>query len=265
MAGGVLIGPWLWRNYRLYHTFSLTNYINRNLLIFKVLHYPPDLTLPKMKAINQVLGTSEVNFDWLLKLQTVYSLAEAERITGELFWEQVAANPRLYIWQIASSFIDFGGFSGLTGNDLTASLYWFVHVVNQPQAWQPINTSSSAKSRVPFFYYVPVAGDASLGLVWSKIGEVYLRGVRPALYVLFFVLGIAYVAKQRLGVLITREVPGQMIGILGGGYLVTIVAHTLTLTDSDRYASLFDWVPLLVILLIAGVYLQRRIKRTVLN
>lgn len=164
LAGvSLLMGPWLWRNFTLYHNISLANFNNRNALIFKVMHNRLDMTLPKMQQISESLGSSTVDFAWLLKLSSTYRTNEAESIAGELFWEQVTAHPRWYLLDVAESAIDFGGFSEFTGNDRTAMLYWFMAVVNNPQQWNQINTPAWASSRSPDFKNVLVTGAAFWG------------------------------------------------------------------------------------------------------
>ena len=72
------------------------------------------------------------------------------------------------------------------------------------------------------------------------------------------VLILVYFGQRRLKAIKVIHLPEQLIVLLTGGYLVTVVLHAATLLDSDRYTSLFDWVALLIVLLIGETYYRSR-------
>lgn len=261
LAGvSLLMGPWLWRNFTLYHNISLANFNNRNVLIFKVMHNRLDMSLPKLQRINESLGSSTIDFAWLFKLSSAHRTSDAESIAGELFWEQVTAHPLWYLLDVAESALNFGGFSEFTGNDRTAVLYWFMAVVNNPKQWYQINTPSWAASRAPDFKNVFVIGEAFWGRLWSVAGQFYLRVARPVLYVISMVLIAIYFGQKRLNALKVFRLSERFIVLLTGGYLVTVLLHAVTLLDGDRYTSLFDWVAVLLVLLIGQSYSRSRVS-----
>ena len=64
--------------------------------------------------------------------------------------------------------------------------------------------------------------------------------MRPVLYVVFVALIVAYFGRQRRKAFTVLRLPEQFIVLLTSAYLVTVLAHAVTLLDGDRYSSLFD-------------------------
>jgi hypothetical protein len=252
ITAALVIGPWLWRNYTLFGNVALLNYTNRGLLTFKFLHHRLDTSLPILSEVNDALSTSKVDFDWLWKLATAYPTLEAERIAGEIVWEQIVHHPDRHIQDVLESFVGFGGYHGRVRNDRAAMMFWFDTLVSNLSLLNETNTPAVAKSAYPEFVYAPAAGDTLVTRLWSKMGVAFLGTVRPLLYLAFFVAGAIYFVRHRTAAFTTVDLSPLAIAVCSMAYFTLVVFHAVTLTDSDRYAVPFDWILLMVVLLIVA-------------
>jgi hypothetical protein len=251
----LVVGPWLWRNLILYDKVSPVNFQSRNLLIYKAMHDDLDMSLPLMEKVN---GSSEnverVDYIWLGKLSQSYSSNEAERIARDLVWEQVTSHLRTQLLDMAETFLSFGGLSPTSGNDRFALRFWFTYLVPDSESVARVNVPPSTRwVDSPFrwaesdFVYVPTGGDSALIRYWSLAGLWYLDLVRPALFVLFFLMLVLLFALRGI---IPSEAQARTgvhaVLVCGAAYLVTVLGHTLTLTDNDRYIASLDLLSFLV-------------------
>ena len=268
----LFFAPWLWRNYVLFGNLSLVNFNNRNLLIYKEMHYPLDNTLPLLTATNRQLNAEKVSYGWLWQLAGAYPTVQAEALAGQLVQEQIVAYPLRHLAQLVESFAGFGGFYYHAGGERTSVLFWFSMVANDITLIHANNTPVEIAKNFPYFVYI-ATGENTLPIrLWSRAGVLFLRFIRPLLYATFFVSLLLYalylkrsLTKWNLSAIwstiTSRESTGDTIIIFASaGYLLTAVAHAVTLTDSDRYAAPFDWISLLVILLICERLWPRRMK-----
>lgn len=250
--------PWLWRNYVLFGNLSLVNFNNRNILIYQSMHYPLDPSLPFMKQVNATLGMNEVNYNWLWKLTRTYPTKIAEKTARDLIEEQIRYYPGRYFKAIIRSFIGFGGVYGRLHDERSALLDWFTFGVSQVNALHKANMLPNAKLYYPDFTYRANGRDTIFTHLWSRIGKIFLVFVRPVLFLLFLTLSALYFFYHRVTSFQRVDSQTQMILLCSIGYIITAIQHSITLTDSDRYTTPFDWIPLLVILLIIGKFLKQR-------
>lgn len=257
-ATALVIGPWMWRNANLYHNVSLTNFTNRNLLIYKAIHHPLDPTLPLLRETSAQLGSAEVNYDWLWRMYQFYTTPQAERVAGALVWEQISNHPDIYLYEVKDSFLGFVGFQGDFLNERTAVRILFTAISDPGRIRELTAIPDWFSRRYPAFRFNPVSGDPAVLRIWSALGLAFLRYGRPILFIVFVAAGLAYlVARLRTGDRLGQHVDNALV-LLGAGYLAMIVLHAVTLTDNERYAAPFDWLPLACSGIVLAWLLDRR-------
>lgn len=93
------------------------------------------------------------------------------------------------------------------------------------------------------FTYVSVSQDTIFTKTLSLAGKLYLRIFRPIFFILFFSLFITrYVIQNRYH----QMKLAKPILLLFVGYCSTWIVHSLTLADYDRFATIFDWISVLI-------------------
>ena len=248
IAGLVVGGPWVWRNQQLYGTFTpFTKNFNRNLLIYHSQHDLLDPSLPAIRAFRPA---------WNPKIHSVYMLIvrlgpnddDAERRARAIVLEQTADHPERYLAEVGNALANFAGYAaprpGL--NDVAT---WFENVVNRVAYLNAVNRDLAGGLAHTRFAYVSRAGDTWLTRAVSEAGTLYLGTIRPGIFSLFALCLGAHAYRRRFRV----EQPNDVaIGMFGGAWIVTALAHSLTLSDYDRFAAPFDWVMVLVIGLVAA-------------
>ena len=247
----LVVGPWIWRNYALFHNISLANYNNRNLLIYQALHYSLDTSLPKFKEVAKSISSDNVNYSWLFALSNKYPTDQAESLAGAIVYEQVTHHPGKYLKSIMESFINFGSLnrSPLTG-DRSATLIWFQDlVVNRPDL-DVINNKPWVSKSTDFSYQPSRYINNNYDRAWSQTGATFIKFVRPVLFICYFLAGIVYIVLRTRYKTLPYTKNDYAIIILGSGYLLTVLLHAVTLLDSDRFTIPFDAVSLLVVILV---------------
>jgi hypothetical protein len=135
---------------------------------------------------------------------------------------------------------------------------WFETVVNRISSLNAVNKNLAKGLARTGFTYVSREGDTWLTQAVSKAGAVYLGTIRPGIFSLFALALAAHIYRRRLSV----EQPNDVaILMFGGAWLVTALAHSLTLSDYDRFAAPFDWAMVMVIGLVASSALRERSQR----
>ncbi len=253
----LIIGPWLWRNKNLYNSLSIYNFSNRNLVIYKSFHGQIDNSLPILKKINNELNIEEVNWDWLWRFSRAYSTPESERIARGILLEQIINHPTNHLEDILSSFECFGGYCKTLSGNRGAVRYWFLYIINNPSLLHETNTKSWISTSNPDFNYVENEYISPILELWSNAGIFYLLYIRPFLLILYFVLVSLYIVYLFGNKGDTFDLHLIFIFLLSMGYLFTILLHSLTLSAADRFASIFD-----VILIIVIMLLLKRFRRT---
>jgi hypothetical protein len=248
----VIAGPWIWRNYQIHRSFTpFTKNFNRNLLIYQSQH---DLLDPSLPAVRRFRPA------WNPEVHSIYGLifrlgsndSIAERRAGEIVYEQLADHPDRYLEEVGSALLNFAGYAtprpGL--NDVAS---WFKRVVNRVSYLNAANKKLNDGLPDTEFSYVSRKRDTWMTQAVSKAGTFYLGTVRPGIFALFALCLAVHVYRRKLSV----EKPNEVaILVFGGAWFVTALAHSVTLSDYDRFAAPFDWVMVMVIGLVAASHLR---------
>lgn len=257
IMSAVLIMPWLWRNYQMYGVWTFVNYNNRNLLVWKAMHDNIDYSLPKISQINSKLGTERVDFVWLAKTRQVYEANEIEAIAMDLVMEQITSLPLTHIYDIGTALLGFAGIYDVYGDDRTAVRWWFNLIRNQDQINELNAFHYNAIAPRSAYSYTEREVGSLLNDWWSRIAIGYMMVVRPVLLLFFFVMLSSYLIRAKHIITAKPKIYWQTVVILSTGYLVMIALHSVTLTDGDRYALIFDWILVLLIVLMGETIKQR--------
>lgn len=239
--------PWLWRNYQAYgRIVPFTYNTNLNMLAYLAEHELLAMSRPSMQPYaewyNPEQPGSVYTLIWVLRTRP--GIGEGEQTAATLVREQIGAQPTQYFQQVLQSFLHFNGYP-ITGklSGRAAVQYWFASVITNVEAIHALNKDFYTEQDQD---YINSRTDKPVLAMWSNMGIFYLRFFRPFLFSLFILLFIPYFLLTKRG---SREHFPAIIAFTIA-YLVTILAHSLTLSDYDRFATPFDWVPLLVICLI---------------
>ena len=242
----VTLSPWLWRNYELYGTLALSEHSDRSLLMWKTMSATMDPTLPLFQQVAQ--GHEALDFAWLNEFSPQHTTVEAEAIAAALVREQVQVHPGRHLRAVLRSGLNHVGVfvEGYVPRDDRAMIaYWFHALVPNPAA-----VATSVPAVDEWLTFAPVTQPSMWTSVWGATGTLFLQVLRPLLYVLFATAAI------RFGLLIGRRkviwsaYPRVAVVGLIAACLATLLFHAITLTGSDRFATLTDWAALAVILYI---------------
>jgi hypothetical protein len=243
----LIFGPWLWRNYAAYGVVSFSEHGARSLLMWKTMSGTVDPTLPTYRQYAN--GHTNMAYAWLLDFSNKYPTAEAENIAEAIMAEQMEAHPLRHLLGILASALNSAGIyleGYAPGDDRGAVAWWFQYLVSSPTAVQ-----ESFPELDTWMDYAPITTPSSLLPWWSSAGLFYLQVVRPTLVlgsVFAFALMLYQLWRRQL---LWRSPPVQSVLVLGGAYYLTYLFHALTLTGSDRFAVISDWIALLLIVFAA--------------
>ncbi|MDB5348859.1 MAG: hypothetical protein JWN86_106 [Planctomycetota bacterium] len=249
LASALIIGPWIFRNYNLYHKISLNMFQTRALLLYKSFHHPLVNKLPEMRQVNASLGKGGVSYDWLWELTNRHGTVAAEEIAGRLLREQWKKHPGRHLMEMAQSVVCFGGLYESSLDDRSPMRYWFEHLVCDVSAVNRLYSDSESLGDRLGLRYMSAPGDTVSTRAWAAIGRWYLLVFRPVLSIAFVGSLISRRFRRRLGAVPSHR--DSAVRWLSLGYLATVAFHAATLTDSDRFSSLYDWVPFMVVVLVA--------------
>ena len=279
--------PWLIRNYREYGSVSLVNFGNRNMLVFMAMHYPLDYALPTTSQVNQELGGTVVGWEWLWKVQQRFGTQAGEKVAATMLAEQVTAHPRAYVAAVLGGLLGIGGMHGEdVKNERTAVLGWFrddvgdVEALNQQYvAWQSAEPSADSRYAaiasdyqvyLPLiagkpdlnFRYVAVGGDSWFNRMLRQGALFYLQVVRPLLYVLALAWWVIFMVRGMISRDFQRlfELRIAAIILFGAAYIGSAVVHAVTMLDGDRFALPYDWILVLLLILIYETWPLGRAK-----
>jgi hypothetical protein len=246
----IVIAPWIWRNRVAYGHASFFASTNRNLVMYKNMHDPLDHSTPTLARVDELLGYDHVDFEWLWRLSLRMPPAEAEALARQILDENTARRPWQRLAQIGESGVAFAGFLGDQQNDRTAVRYWFRALVRNVPQMSRLGYQEGA-SALEGWVFVPKHRNTTATRLLASAGERYLCPGRAILSLaLVTALGLYVVWLGR-----SREPAGPrragLVAILAAGYLATLGTHAVMLMDYDRYASMFDFVIVLIIALIA--------------
>lgn len=253
VAGALLIfGPWLLRNYRLLGTPTISNFNARNLLAYQAAHYLFDPTLPLASEFREYFDPQYPStiYALIFHLGAERNPVETESLAWALVREQFLDKPREHFQAVLRAFLRFGGYPpphpvpGFARGELH---YWFQNIVSNMTFLHSLNQSYHWYDLVDFTY-IPHGKDTQLTQAWSRAGVLYLDVICPLLFDLFLIFLVVYLAFRRKAV---KGIKDSAIILFGLAYLATILFHSITLSDSDRYTTPFDWIPIMIIALVA--------------
>jgi len=254
LAFTAVVGPWILRNYGMYRRLSINVNTNRNLLIYYSLHLGINKQLPELSRANAELSDDLLSYEWLQKLTTHYGVIGAEDVAGRVLSEQRAGREAEIVQEMLRSFLRFGGHYTALENDLAMMRYWFDHHIGRAYSvkklhdrWKPLVTDLGLT-------YATRGTNSPWTRSWRNAGRAYLIQGRPLLFLGFFGALCFNVLSRKDRPL---NVQDAAIRWFAAGYLAVALFHATTLTESDRFASLYDWVAFLVVLLVAGRLLHR--------
>lgn len=242
----LLIGAWTWRNAKHINMITPTTAnIYRNRLIYLAQHQNLNPDLPQFKD-------SSLPYDPLFP-NSIYSAIEhlsdetalAEQHAKILFREQIVNQPKHFFRSVIDSVLHFSGLNFskeyLIGRDDMLGLFdtgvdniAYLDLINRAYDFDPATVN---------FTYVSVSQDTIFTKTLSLAGKLYLRIFRPIFFILFFSLFITrFVIQNRYH----QMKLAKPILLLFVGYCSTWIVHSLILADYDRFATIFDWIPVLI-------------------
>jgi hypothetical protein len=240
----VTLGPWLGRNYALYGTVSLSAHSDRSLLMWKTMSATMDANLPLFQRYAG--GRTVLDFDWLNEFSARHATVEAETIAAAIVAEQAQAYPGRHLRAMLRSGLNHIGVysEGYVPRDDRAMIaYWFYALVNDPAS-----VATSVPDVLDWLAYTPVDQPSIWTAIWRLAGTIYLQVMRP----LLFIALAAATARLTLAVwrrqLSPAAYPVYAVAGLIAAYAATLTFHAVTLTGSDRFGTLSDWVALAVTL-----------------
>ncbi len=244
----VVAGPWIERNHRLYGKVSLNLFQYRALLIYKAMHQRLDPKQPQLRRTLDALSWGNVDYNGLWKLKAEYGTVGSEEVAARLLKEQWRAHPGRQARDVLDSLRGFAGLHGPAEDDRTPVRYWFRALAGDVAAVDRLHDGSASQAVTLGLHYERACGDSSELRGWRWCGLAYLEAFRPLL-VLAFLGSLGSWRLARVGERTRRD---YAIRWLSAAYFSMVGFHALTLTDSDRFSSLYDWAAVLVILLVVA-------------
>jgi hypothetical protein len=251
IATCTVLAPWVWRNDVAYGRPSVYLFGGRNTLVYMAMHLELDRTLPTLARVNGVLDARDVDYAWLWKLGNRFSPQEGEALARRIIHEEIAAHPGEYLHQVGRTALAFVGVDDSYGNERASQLLWFRLLVGDVAQLDRIATAGPPPDSGLGFVYVPSDGNSPVSRTFSRFGQVYLRPGRA----IGLLTALALMAWFAFGVRDPRRRADQrfrIAAVLVAGYLITVAMHAAMLTDADRYSSVTDFLPVVIVCLIAG-------------
>jgi hypothetical protein len=255
VASVAVVGPWVVRNQVLYGQITLNAHTNRTLLIYRACHDAVDRRMPLLKQTSAVLGNNIISYEWLATLKERYGLAAAEQVAGQILKEQARSRRRRALAQFGLSIAGFAGYYRFVDNDVAMTRFWFDHFVGRNDALNKMENAWSSVAAAVGFRYARRDGDPRWTRYWQRLGLTYLVKLRPLLFVGFLFARAVHLRSRRAWSIGGAD---EALLWLSAGYVATFLFHAFTLTDSDRFGSLYDWVPLLLVAWVAQRVLRSR-------
>ncbi|HIP73729.1 MAG TPA: hypothetical protein EYH05_20315 [Anaerolineae bacterium] len=253
----LIFGPWLWRNYKAYNKFlPLTYNTNLNLLAYSAEHFLIDISLPQMSQYTDFYNPEYPGTIYSLLSILRKDIKVGEREGSFLLKEQIFDHPGEYLQETGYAFYYFVGYPvpGVASGR-SDTLWWFNNMVTEVTRIHEINQNFYVNTNTPTAY-ITSRTDNNLIQSWAKAGASYLLSFRATLTTIFLMLLIIYLFYMYRQCT-QPALRHHIIIIFSLAYFVTILAHSITLSDYDRFAVPFDWIPLLVICLIIEEFILR--------
>ncbi len=238
------LGPWLWRNYAAYHNISLSEHSARTLLMWKTMSGTMDSSLPLYQRYSYGLG--QMSYEWLNEVNTRYATVQAEAIANSVVAEQIRVHPERQFEAIFATALNYTGIfreGSVPSDDRAAIAWWFRNWVPNPAAIGPGLAHMRIKE---WLEYVPITQTSVWTQMWGLSGKIYLAIVRPLLLAAMLITSLAFVLRARLGEFSVSSYPQRAVASLILAYYATAIFHFVTLTGSDRFIVISDWVAVLV-------------------
>jgi hypothetical protein len=241
----VVVAPWLWRNWIAYGRPSLYVSTNRNVLMYKSMHAHSTRRPRPLSKMNQLIGRDQVDWYWLAGFEGRFPSNEAEAIAGRILAEEIERHPWRHLGQIGASVAGFAGFTRVYGNERAALLYWFREYVHRIPRLNSVGRVASGGG-APRLGLRAGRGNTWATRLHARVGQAYLRPGRAIAMPRRPVRVGFYLARA---LAMRRDDHATHLGVvlmLSVGYLGTVAMHAVVLTDYDRYASMFDFVMVLL-------------------
>jgi hypothetical protein len=248
-VAGVVVAPWLWRNWTAYGHPTLYNSTSRNLLMYKALHFPLDGASPTLRATSETIGSTRVDFYWLGALEGRLPSNDAEAVARRIVLEELAAHPWRHVGQIGASGAAFAGFDASFGDERSALRYWFRELVRHVPRMDTLALGAPAAATIHDWTYVPGNGDTAFTRRFGRYGDRYLWPGRAIASALLGAMLLAYLFSAARSGRTPRRL-GTVL-VLGAAHAGTLAMHAVILADYDRYACMFDFLSVLIAALVA--------------
>ena len=257
---GLIVGLWVFRNYTTFGIPSLSASTNQLLVFYWTEEGLLDLTLPSTHAFNRTYDPLNADSIWAFTWQMRQTApSKMEPLANAMIREQLLHNPAGYASAVWNSALNFGGYPvpNVPGpaTDLT---WWFGHDVSMVADLDSRNQAIAKGLASMGFRYDGRAGNSALTSAWGQVGKAYLEVVRPSLMILFVAALILFVSFRRLR---GPSLTSALVWVCLSGYFATLGLHALTLSAYDRYATPFDWIELLTVIVVASNLITWRFPR----
>ena len=244
---GAVVAPWLYRNYTIYHRVSFVLFQNRPLLVYRGLHPCFDPDLPLFRKVQAAVKRPDLDYDWLQELTNQRGTHGAETTAGALLAEQWRHRSIAHVKDMMFNVVCFAGIYETSGNDRAPMLHWFEQVVGRPGAVRRDFPRYESLAEDLEFRFTDRGGESPSSRWWRSLGRSYLIWIRPLLFLAFVLAVFAGAPRGLQGR--SASLGEAVLACLATGYFAVAGFHAVTFTDSDRFASLYDWAAVLVVLL----------------
>ena len=252
----ILLGPWLVRQQLLFGQASLTVNLERSRLIYLAEHalFDAKRACPDAVAIWRS-GRNDFVYDLVRILGD--GPEEAEARAREVVARQLQGR-LLLVWR--ARLRAAATFAGIPDYDPPAAgrhglLFWLDRFVRRPGEITVLRRAL----RLPRYLLTDrlQPRHANFGNdLWATLGELTLRLGRPLVLCLALALGIRRLSRRR-----PLDPAERVATVLFVGQLATAVVHGWYLADYDRFAVLFDWVPVAVLVTLLPACPRGRLER----
>ena len=164
--------------------------------------------------------------------------------------EQIAAHPTKYVGDLWEAAAAYAGYDYSHVPELAAVQDWWLSRLMADRS--RLDENNRRFEGLDGFHYVAAAGQGALTdallSVWARVGVVYIRNVRwPSTAALLLAFGWYVWKRWRRG---PRNLDNRdmILAVIMTAYLANAAAHVVTLAVSDRFASMFDFVAVLLLL-----------------
>jgi len=249
VALGLVLAPWVYRNWALYGRADVMLNRQRAMLSYMVQRRMLDESLPGLHAVGR-FDVKESPAAISMRLGPAPMVAEDHAAT--LLAEQIASHPGRYAREVSYALLSFPGLAAPDADDIGRSdvFIWLALVGAYPGAFRQ-HTAACAADIGGAFRDTPASLSSRTMRRLHAAGQLYLDAGRRTLACLFLAGTVLLLVWRPQ----TRETRAALV--LAIAYAVTMAVHAATLADYDRFSTPFDWVEFLVCLLVLRALTQR--------